>query len=58
MKTVFFVGEGVLNKYKIGSFYGLVKKQPQLLEFWGGCSCLFLEGGSCLSLGGGGSSVS
>ena len=22
-----------MNKYKIGSFYGLVKKQPQLLEF-------------------------
>ena len=34
---------GVLNKYKIGSLYGLVKKQPQLLEFGGGGpSCLFL----------------
>ena len=35
-----------MNKYKIGSFYGLVKKQPQLLEFGGeGPSCLFLRGG-------------
>ena len=25
-----------MNKYKIGSFYGLVQKQPQLLEFGGG----------------------
>ena len=34
-----------MNKYKIGSFYGLVQKQPQLLEFGGGVAQSLLIGG-------------